>query len=173
MTEAVRAVLEEGARDAPEVLDELVTAEWGQRYGRPVRLCSQPSHPVARLEQVGNDARELLQRPDDRFPRVARCRQPLPISRGLARCPLLHGATTARCRSASSGTVVPGGRTGHGEPPGHISGAQVALSVSDLAALHWTYAAGHMKCDSSFEAVVGWRGKVTSEGPVKECVASI
>jgi hypothetical protein len=29
------------------------------RYGRPVRLCSQPSHPVARLEQVGNDAREL------------------------------------------------------------------------------------------------------------------
>lgn len=66
--EAVRAVLEEVARDAPEVLDELATAEWAQRYGRPVRLCSQPSHPVARLEQVGNDARELLGRLDARFP---------------------------------------------------------------------------------------------------------
>jgi transposase len=71
VTEAVRAVLEEVARDAPEVLDELVTAEWAQRYGRPVRLCSQPSHPVARLEQVGNDARELLQRLDARFPGAA------------------------------------------------------------------------------------------------------
>ncbi|MEU3099431.1 transposase [Streptomyces sp. NPDC006967] len=68
MTEAVRAVLEEVARDAPEVLDELVTAEWAQRYGRPVRLCSQPGHPAARQEQVGNDARELLQRLDARFP---------------------------------------------------------------------------------------------------------
>ncbi|MGI5436760.1 hypothetical protein ACQEV4_04615 [Streptomyces shenzhenensis] len=56
MTEAVCAVLEEVARDAPEVLDELATSEWAQRYGRPVRLCSQPSHSVARLEQVGNDA---------------------------------------------------------------------------------------------------------------------
>lgn len=68
VTEAVRAVLEEVARDAPEVLDELVTAEWARRYGRPVRLCSQPSHPVARLEQAGNDARELLGRLDARFP---------------------------------------------------------------------------------------------------------
>lgn len=49
-------------------LDELVTAEWAERYGRQVRLCSQPSHPVARLEQAGDDARELLQRLDARFP---------------------------------------------------------------------------------------------------------
>jgi hypothetical protein len=68
VTEAVRAVLEVVARDAPELLDELVTAEWAERYGRQVRLCSQPSHPVARLEQVGDDARELLERLCARFP---------------------------------------------------------------------------------------------------------
>jgi hypothetical protein len=68
VTEAVRAVLEELARTAPEVLDELVTAEWGERYGRPVRMCSQPSHPVARLTQVGADALELLERARARFP---------------------------------------------------------------------------------------------------------
>ncbi|MEU2269789.1 transposase [Streptomyces olindensis] len=62
VTEAVRAALEVVARHAPDVLDELVSAEWAERYGRPVRLCSQPSHPVARLEQVGADARELLER---------------------------------------------------------------------------------------------------------------
>ncbi|XUL85526.1 IS1182 family transposase [Streptomyces galilaeus] len=62
VTEAVRAALEELARDAPEMLDGLVTAEWGERYGRPVRMCSQPSHPVARLTQTGLDARDLLGR---------------------------------------------------------------------------------------------------------------
>ncbi|MET7518228.1 hypothetical protein ABZS88_33165 [Streptomyces sp. NPDC005480] len=50
------------------MLDELVTAEWAERYGRPVRLCSQPSHPVARIAQVGADARELLGRLHVRFP---------------------------------------------------------------------------------------------------------
>ncbi len=62
VTEAVRAALEELARHAPEMLDGLVTAEWGERYGRPVRMCSQPSHPVARLTQTGLDARDLLGR---------------------------------------------------------------------------------------------------------------
>ncbi|MCX5294785.1 MULTISPECIES: hypothetical protein [unclassified Streptomyces] len=68
VSEAVRAVLEDVARDTPELLDELVTAERAERYGRQVRLCSHPSYPVARLEQVGADARELLQRLDARFP---------------------------------------------------------------------------------------------------------
>ncbi len=68
VTEAVRAVLEVVAREAPELLDDLVTAEWAERYGRQVRLCSQPSHPVARLEQVGADARELLEHLCTRFP---------------------------------------------------------------------------------------------------------
>ncbi|WP_093694955.1 hypothetical protein [Streptomyces sp. 2231.1] len=62
MTEAVRAVSEAMADHAPEALDELVTAAWAERYGRSVRLCSQLSHPVARLAQVGADARELLGR---------------------------------------------------------------------------------------------------------------
>jgi hypothetical protein len=44
VTEAVRAVLEAMAHHAP-VLDELVTAEWAERYARPVRLRSQPSTP--------------------------------------------------------------------------------------------------------------------------------
>lgn len=56
------------AHHAPEVLDKLVTAEWAERYERPVRLCSQPSHPGARLAQVGADARELLGRLGVRFP---------------------------------------------------------------------------------------------------------
>jgi transposase len=68
VTEAVRTVLEEMAPAAPELLDELVTAEWAERYGRPTRLGSQPSHPVARLEQVGADGRELLGRIYARFP---------------------------------------------------------------------------------------------------------
>ncbi|WP_371569628.1 hypothetical protein [Streptomyces canus] len=67
VSEAVRAVLEYMARDTPELLDELVTAEWAERYGRQVCLCSQPSHPVARLEQVGADGRELLGRLFARF----------------------------------------------------------------------------------------------------------
>src|ERR1700749_1363694 len=58
--EAVRAALEELARTAPQILDGLVTAEWGERYGRPVRMCSQPSHPVTRLAQAGADAAALL-----------------------------------------------------------------------------------------------------------------
>jgi transposase len=68
VTETMRAVLEELARQAPELLDELVTAEWAGRYGRPVRLCSQPSRPVARLQEVGDDARALLERIYVRFP---------------------------------------------------------------------------------------------------------
>ncbi|MFF2201867.1 transposase [Streptomyces sp. NPDC058145] len=39
-----------------------------ERYGRPVRLFSQPSHPVARLAQVGADAREPLGRLHVSFP---------------------------------------------------------------------------------------------------------
>ncbi|MFJ8932894.1 transposase [Streptomyces sp. NPDC102364] len=68
VTEAVRAVLEELTRTAPEVLNEMVTAEWGERYGRPVRMSSQPSHPIARLTRVGADARELLEQVRARSP---------------------------------------------------------------------------------------------------------
>jgi transposase len=62
VTEAVRAALEALALAAPELLDALVSAEWGERYGRQVRMCSQPSHPVTRLKQVAADAVELLAR---------------------------------------------------------------------------------------------------------------
>ncbi|MBB5120186.1 transposase [Streptomyces eurocidicus] len=44
----------------PELLEDLVTAEWGERYGRQVRMCGQPSHSVARFTQAGTDARTLL-----------------------------------------------------------------------------------------------------------------
>ncbi|MEC4018296.1 IS1182 family transposase [Streptomyces sp. H27-D2] len=58
--EAVRAALEEAARDYPDLLDGLVDEDWASRYGRQVRLVSQPSHPAARLKQAGHDAAELL-----------------------------------------------------------------------------------------------------------------
>lgn len=48
------------------MLNGLVTADWGERYGRPVRLCSQPSHSVTRLTQADADARGLLARAGDR-----------------------------------------------------------------------------------------------------------
>ena len=71
VTEAVRAALEELARTAPEMLDGLVTAEWGERYGRPARMCSQPSHPVTRLAQAGADAVALLSRIGQQCPSLA------------------------------------------------------------------------------------------------------
>lgn len=67
VTEAVRVVLEHLATAAPQILDDLVTAEWSQRYGRQVRMCSQSSPPVARLAQVGADADVLLERVYGRF----------------------------------------------------------------------------------------------------------
>jgi hypothetical protein len=60
--------LEELACDAPELLESVVTAEWAERYGRPVRLCSQPSHPVAQLTQAGSDADALLHTVHSRAP---------------------------------------------------------------------------------------------------------
>ncbi|MFD4835362.1 IS1182 family transposase [Streptomyces uncialis] len=60
--EAVRAALEEIARTASQLLDTMVTEDWALRYGRQIRLVSQPSHPVARLKQAGADAAELLAR---------------------------------------------------------------------------------------------------------------
>jgi hypothetical protein len=39
-----------------------VDAEWATRYGRPVRLPSQPTHPATPLKQAGVDARRFLER---------------------------------------------------------------------------------------------------------------
>ncbi|MEV6730608.1 transposase [Streptomyces sp. NPDC051364] len=52
-------------------------ADWAKRYGRPVRLASQPSHPAARLKQAGADAYRFLDRlpPTARGPRVEALRQ--------------------------------------------------------------------------------------------------
>ncbi|MDT3728798.1 transposase [Streptomyces sp. DSM 41972] len=60
--EAVRAALEETARIAPDLLEDLVDEEWALRYGRQVRLVSQPSHPATRLKQAGADAAAPLER---------------------------------------------------------------------------------------------------------------
>lgn len=60
--EAVRATLEETVHIASDILDDLVDEGWALRYGRQVRLVSQPSHPATRMRQAAADAAELLQR---------------------------------------------------------------------------------------------------------------
>lgn len=60
ITEAVRAGLEELAREDPGMLDGLTGRDWATCYGRPVRLGGQPSRPAARLKQAGQDTYLLL-----------------------------------------------------------------------------------------------------------------
>jgi hypothetical protein len=60
VTEAMRAALEELARTAPQELAGLVTEEWAKRYGRPVRLGKNPTHPKARINSTGADPHLLL-----------------------------------------------------------------------------------------------------------------
>src|SRR5579859_221281 len=55
VTEAVRAALEELAREDPGMPGELIGRDWATRYGRPVRLGGQPPRPAARLRQAGED----------------------------------------------------------------------------------------------------------------------
>ncbi|MER5214321.1 transposase [Streptomyces sp. NPDC002838] len=62
VTEAVRAVLEEVARTADHLLIGLVDADWGRRYGRPVRLGKNPTRPKTRILAAGDDAWRLLER---------------------------------------------------------------------------------------------------------------
>lgn len=52
ITQAVRAALEEVAGISPHLLDELVDEDWGRRYGRPVRLGTNPALSVRRVEAV-------------------------------------------------------------------------------------------------------------------------
>ncbi|MFD5088860.1 transposase [Kitasatospora sp. NPDC058406] len=61
VTEAVRAALEEVARISRHLLDELVDADWGHRYGRPVGLGKNPTRPMTRTPTTGNDAVRLLE----------------------------------------------------------------------------------------------------------------
>lgn len=60
VTEAMRAALEELARTGMLELSGLVTEEWGQRYGRPVRLEKNPTHLKTRINNTGADAHRLL-----------------------------------------------------------------------------------------------------------------
>jgi transposase len=60
VTEAMRAALEELARTVPHELVGLVTQDWGKRYGRPVRLGKNPTHPKTRITHTGADAYRLL-----------------------------------------------------------------------------------------------------------------
>ncbi|MFJ8024625.1 transposase [Streptomyces sp. NPDC096311] len=120
VTEAVRAVLEAMAHHAPEVLDELVTAEWAERYGRPVRLCSQPRHPVARLAQVGADARELLGRLHVRFPGAPSRRRPRCSGRSWCSTSWSTGvAGSGRAPSAMAGRRRGCGRLSRVRSSGH------------------------------------------------------
>ncbi|WP_405639002.1 IS1182 family transposase [Streptomyces sp. NBC_00019] len=92
--EAVRAALEECARTSPEILDGLVTEDWALRYGRQVRLVSQPSHPAARLKQAGADAADLLDRIHSQRPGAA----PGPAAEALRQIMVQHFLIDARGR---------------------------------------------------------------------------
>jgi transposase len=94
ITEAIRAALEELARDAPYLLDGVVDEEWAKRYGRPVRLVCQPSRPATRLKQAGVDAHTLLQRVGAQV--TARF---VPVA-GRSRC-----CAGSSCRTSSSSTA--------------------------------------------------------------------
>ncbi len=60
VTEAMRAALEELARQAPQELVGLVTEEWGTRYGRAARLGKNPTRPKTRIKNTGDDVYLLL-----------------------------------------------------------------------------------------------------------------
>lgn len=60
VTEAMRAALEEIARQAPQELVGLVTDEWGERYGRAARLGRTPTRPKTRIKNTGDDVYLLL-----------------------------------------------------------------------------------------------------------------
>jgi hypothetical protein len=62
VTEAVRAVLEEVARTASQLLTGMVDEDWGRRYSRPVRLGKNPTRPKTRILAAGDDACRLLER---------------------------------------------------------------------------------------------------------------
>ncbi|MDT0309729.1 hypothetical protein RM780_22625 [Streptomyces sp. DSM 44917] len=81
VTEAVRAALEELARDAPHLLEGLIDEDWAGRYGRPVRLGGQPGSPTTRLKQAGTDALHLLTRlaGRSRGPRAEALRRIFPV----------------------------------------------------------------------------------------------
>jgi transposase len=72
VTEAVRAALEEVARTAGHALADLVDDEWGRRYGRPVRLGKNPTRPKTRMNDIGTDARLLLEHLAASFPGLLR-----------------------------------------------------------------------------------------------------
>lgn len=72
VTEAVRAALEELARTAGHALDALVDDDWGRRYGRPVRLGTNPARPKTRMNEAGADACRLLKHLAARCPDLLR-----------------------------------------------------------------------------------------------------
>jgi len=57
----VRAVLEETAAVAPQLLAGLVDEQWGRRYGRPIRLGRNPTRPKTRITNAGENALQLLE----------------------------------------------------------------------------------------------------------------
>ncbi len=107
--EAVRAALEEASRDTPHVLDDLVDAAWATRYGRPVRLPAQPSHPVTRLKQAGADACRLLESlPTGAAPGQMPC--------GRSWCRTFSSTPAGPCVPAPRGTVSPKEPSGSSRP---------------------------------------------------------
>ncbi|MEY9872855.1 transposase [Streptacidiphilus sp. MAP12-33] len=107
ITEAMRAALEELARTAPERLVGLVTEDWGKRYGRPVRLGKNPTHPATRIKNTGRDARLLLEHVHRNVPGL----RPGPRVQALRRIFLqnyqVNAAGTLRWRTGEDGGLPP------------------------------------------------------------------
>ncbi|MFD1662341.1 IS1182 family transposase [Streptomyces caeni] len=111
VTEAMRAALEELARTAPQVLAELVIEEWGERYGRPVRLGKNPTHPKTRINRTGADAHLLLMHLHQRRPASRPGPQVKALREVFVQNYLIDERDRIRWRTPEGGGLPPSGTT--------------------------------------------------------------
>jgi len=107
VTEAMRAALEELARTAPEALTDVVTEDWGKRYGRQVRLGKNPSHPVTRAKTCGQDAHLLLEHLRNHAPGLQNGPQVEALRRIVLQNYWFNAAGQVRWRTDTDGGLPP------------------------------------------------------------------